>query len=361
MRDQLLQGPEGESPHDFASYDYLRGPVGLPLSPVLEATRGPSRGGVDDDDMASADANVKHELDGGHLAPPPSSASKGKMKSKMKGQSLGPGADDGGGGGGGGVGIGVGVGSGGGGCGGGGGGGSGGNGGNGGSSGAAAASLNNRKEWASREDELIWRGVQQIGCKWRQIAVMLPGRSDDAVRNRYNRLKEAEASGLVRSDSGVTTEAHAAGSLSGGGGGGGGGTGTYRCSKCGQLKKNHVCTAVATGDAWPKSDDAIITHSVQELGHRWYQIAERLPGRTDHAIRNRWHRLLTMRQEELSRAEAGGGRGAAPGSAPIPMPVADEMDADAAADGAGVSMANEDEVEVLPPPSAPEEEGVNLA
>ena len=325
--------------------------------------------------MASADANVKHELDGGHLAPPPSSASKGKMKSKMKGQSLGPGADDGGGGGGGGVGIGVGVGSGGGGCvgggGGGGGGGSGGNGGNGGSSGAAAASLNNRKEWASREDELIWRGVQQIGCKWRQIAVMLPGRSDDAVRNRYNRLKEAEASGLVRSDSGVTTEAHAAGSLSGGGGGGGGGTGTYRCSKCGQLKKNHVCTAVATGDARPKSDDkrrpervgwtkaedAIITHSVQELGHRWYQIAERLPGRTDHAIRNRWHRLLTMRQEEEARALAGG-RGAAPSSAPTPMPGADVVDADAAvtdadaaADGAGVSMANEDEVEV--PPLAP--------
>ena len=124
----------------------------------------------------------------------------------------------------------------------------------------------------------------------------------------------------------------------GGGGGGGGGTGTYRCSKCGQLKKNHVCTAVATGDARPKSDDkrrpervgwtkaedAIITHSVQELGHRWYQIAERLPGRTDHAIRNRWHRLLTMRQEAEARAQASG-RGAAPSSAPIPMPVVDVM------------------------------------
>ena len=216
---------------------------------------------------------------------------------------------------------------------------------------AAAASLNNRKEWAMREDQLIWRGVQQIGCKWQQIAAMLPGRSDDAVRNRYNRLKEAEASGLVRSDSGEPTEAHAAGTPSGGGGGG---TGTYRCSKCGQLKKNHMCTAVATGDARPKSDDkrvgwtkaedAIITHSVQELGHRWYQIAERLPGRTDHAIRNRWHRLLTMRQEEEARAQAGG-RSAAPGSAPIAMP---GMDADAATDGAGVSMANEGEVEVLP-------------
>ena len=66
---------------------------------MLEATRGPSR--VDDDDMASADAAVKRELDGGHLAPPPSSASKGKMKSKIKGHSLGPGADGGGGGGGG--------------------------------------------------------------------------------------------------------------------------------------------------------------------------------------------------------------------------------------------------------------------
>ena len=294
---------------------------------MLEATRGPSRGGVVDDDMASADAAVKHKLDGGHLAPPPSSASKGKMKSKMMRHSLGPDADDGGGGGGGG-----------------------------GSSGAAtAASLNNRKEWAVHEDQLIWRGVQQIGCKWQQIAAMLPGRSDDAVRNRYNRLKEAEVSGLVRSDSGEPTEAHAAGAPSGGGGGG---TGTYRCSKCGQLKKNHVCTAVATGDArpksedkrrpervgWTKAEDAIITHSVQELGHRWYQIAERLPGRTDHAIRNRWHRLLTMRQEEEARAQAGG-RSAAPGSAPIAMP---GMDADAATDGAGVSMANEGEVEVLP-------------
>ena len=327
---------------------------------MLEATRGPSRG--DDDDMASADAAVKRELDGVHLAPPPSSASKGKMKSKIKGHSLGPGADGGGGGGGGGGGNGGGSGGGSNG----GGGSSSGGGGSGGGGGGGSA-LNNRKEWAVREDQLIWRGVQQIGCKWRQIAAMLPGRSDDAVRNRYNRLKEAEASGLVRSDSGEPTEAHAAGTLSGGGGGGGGGTGTYRCSKCGQLKKNHVCTAIGTGDARPKSDDkrrpervgwtkaedAIITHSVQELGHRWYQIAERLPGRTDHAIRNRWHRLLTMRQEEEARAQACG-RSAAPSSAPLPMPGAEVMDSDAAADGAGASMATEEEVPPLFAPTEPE-------
>ena len=80
---------------------------------------------------------------------------------------------------------------------------------------------------------------------------------------------------------------------------------------------------------WTKAEDAIITHSVQELGHRWYQIAERLPGRTDHAIRNRWHRLLTMRQEEQQRQE-GGGR-AASGSQPTPVASADAV-ADAAQD-----------------------------
>jgi len=163
----------------------------------------------------------------------------------------------------------------------------------------------NRKEWSLLEDQMVVDGVRRSGCRWRQIAAMLPGRSDDAVRNRWNRLKEAEITGSSLREPGQT-----------------GGGAPYHCSKCGQIKKNHRCTAIEGTSkewgeltahverraeskkkpervGWTRMEDAIITQSVEELGHRWYHIAERLPGRTDHAIRNRWHRLQSMRNDAL--------------------------------------------------------------
>jgi hypothetical protein len=53
----------------------------------------------------------------------------------------------------------------------------------------------NRKDWAPTEDATILNAVDTLGPRWRQIASLLPGRSDDAVRNRWKRLKDAEASG----------------------------------------------------------------------------------------------------------------------------------------------------------------------
>lgn len=39
-----------------------------------------------------------------------------------------------------------------------------------------------RARWMAYEDELIQDGVKRWGCKWRQIALLLPGRSDSSIR-----------------------------------------------------------------------------------------------------------------------------------------------------------------------------------
>ena len=52
-----------------------------------------------------------------------------------------------------------------------------------------------------------------------------------------------------------------------------------------------LLSAGMAGATTPSTIAGAIVQSVAELGHKWYLIAQRLPGRTDHAIRNRYHRL----------------------------------------------------------------------
>ncbi|KAL1504948.1 hypothetical protein AB1Y20_008715 [Prymnesium parvum] len=48
-----------------------------------------------------------------------------------------------------------------------------------------------RARWTAHEDQVIQDGVKRWGCKWRQIAALLPGRSDSSIRNRWMRLLKA--------------------------------------------------------------------------------------------------------------------------------------------------------------------------
>jgi len=48
-----------------------------------------------------------------------------------------------------------------------------------------------RARWTAHEDDVIQEGVERWGCKWRQIAALLPGRSDSSIRNRWMRLLKA--------------------------------------------------------------------------------------------------------------------------------------------------------------------------
>ena len=227
-----------------------------------------------------------------------------------------------------------------------------------------------RKEWSLQEDAHILNSVAEHGCRWRLIAASMQGRSDDAVRNRWNRLKDRigpdgnpldlgvdgpvddhddpaskEADPVDFATLGPLKDSPAAimdpvatervssfHSLTDDG---------HEPEHVQHMREGHVSSVYQPQDlrmsspnldlpilspaaaltsrqhigedrrktdrvGWSAREDAIIANSVAEFGNRWYFIAERLPGRTDHAIRNRWHRLRSMRHDQQLKRIAQG-------------------------------------------------------
>jgi hypothetical protein len=95
--------------------------------------------------------------------------------------------------------------------------------------------------WTRQEDELIIEFVRQYGTKnWTKLASFLPGRIGKQCRERW---------------------------------------------------RNHLDPSNNYG-AWTPEEDALLISLHAQFGNSWVKIAQRMPGRSDNSIKNRWNSTL---------------------------------------------------------------------
>eukprot|EP00948_MAST-09A_sp_MAST-9A-sp1_P002631 g2631.t1 len=169
------------------------------------------------------------------------------------------------------------------------------------------------RKWTKHEDECLRAAVDKFGEKqWKLIATMVPNRNNVQCLQRWKKvlrpglvkgqwlpsednLLKHWISVLAKDDQGRERNkiswTEIATKISG-----------RTAKQCRERWQNYLSPEIKRGD-WNEHEDRLIMELQSKLGNAWSTIAKQLHGRTENAVKIRFHSLARLKRKHLAKLE----------------------------------------------------------